>query len=129
MDDEEKNILHKDIDSSFGSILKNLLNIFESIKFSDDNICEDENSLAISSNMMQISKEIEFLLEIINKLRQKSLMRKEKKEFDRNNKKFNDILTYISNYENLFNRYNMKLKEYHEKKYYRMAQLILKNNK
>jgi hypothetical protein len=56
-------------------------------------------------------------------------MRKEKKEFDRNNKKFNDILTYISNYENLFNRYNMKLKEYHEKKYYRMAQLILKNNK
>jgi hypothetical protein len=129
MDDEEKNILHKDIDSSFGSILKNLLNIFESIKFNDDNICEDENSLAISSNMMQISKEIEFLLEIINKLRQKSLMRKEKKEFDRNNKKFNDILTYISNYENLFNRYNMKLKEYHEKKYYRMAQLILKNNK
>ena len=129
MDDEEKNILHKDIDSSFGSILKNLLNIFESIKFNDDNICEDENSLAISSNMMQISKEIEFLLEIINKLRQKSLMRKEKIEFDRNNKKFNDILTYISNYENLFNRYNMKLKEYHEKKYYRMAQLILKNNK
>ena len=129
MDDEEKNILHKDIDSSFGSILKNLLNIFESIKFNDDNICEDENSLAISSNMMQISKEIEFLLEIINKLRQKSLMRKEKKEFDRNNKKFNNILTYISNYENLFNRYNMKLKEYHEKKYYRMAQLILKNNK
>jgi hypothetical protein len=129
MDDEEKNILHKDIDSSFGSILKNLLNIFESIKFNDDNICEDENSLAISSNMMQISKEIEFLLEIINKLRQKSLMRKEKKEFDRNNKKFNDILTYISNYENLFNRYNMKLKEYHEKKYYRMAQLILKKNK
>ena len=129
MDDEEKNILHKEIDSSFGSILKNLLNIFESIKFNDENICEDENSLAISSNMMQISKEIEFLLEIINKLRQKSLMRKEKKEFDRNNKKFNDILTYISNYENLFNRYNMKLKEYHEKKYYRMAQLILKNNK
>ena len=129
MDDEEKNILHKDIDSSFGSILKNLLNIFESIKFNDDNICEDENSLAISSNMMQISKEIEFLIEIINKLRQKSLMTKEKIDFERNNKKFNDILAYISNYEKLFNRYNTKLKDYHEKKFYRMAQLILKNNK
>ena len=127
MDDEEKNILHKEIDSSFGSILKNLLNIFESIKFNDENICEDENSLAISSNMMQISKEIEFLIEIINKLRQKSLMTKEKIDFERNNKKFNDILAYISNYEKLFNRYNTKLKDYHEKKFYRMAQLIPNN--
>jgi len=128
MDVEEKNILHKEIDSSFGSILKNLLNIFESLKFNEDNICEDENSLAISSNMMQISKEIEFLLEIVSKLKQKSLMTKEKIEFEKNNKKLNEIVNYISNYENLFNRYNIKLKDYHEKKYYRMAQLMLKKS-
>jgi hypothetical protein len=128
MVDEEKNILHKEIDSSFGSILKNLLNIFECIKFNDNIILEDENSLAISSNMIQISKEIEFLLGIVNKLKQKILLSKEKLDFNKNNKKFDEILKYISKYENSYNKFNNRLKDYQEKKYYRMAQLILQDN-
>ena len=51
---EIKNELHMNIDNSFNEILKNLGNIFNSMKFNEGTSIEEANNLVITNHLSKI---------------------------------------------------------------------------
>ena len=74
--EEQKKELHLFIDSSTNNLVKNLSNIFEALKFDNNN----GGNVELNENIDSMANEINTLLNIVNKMKFRELKNQEQKE-------------------------------------------------
>jgi hypothetical protein len=110
---------HKKIDDTFNSIIKNIGNIFEKIKFNDVQVVEETNNLEIITSIESISARLNDLEKVVYDMKVEYL---KKSDYDNKTRKNNSSDLYKSHVE-----YNKKLLQLQE--IYNFIITTLKENK
>ena len=129
---EIKNELHMNIDNSFNEILKNLGNIFNSMKFNEGTSIEEANNLVITNSASNITNEIKNLLSIINRLKLKHIQtfnNKKQHNIGNENKSKNHQRTKLGQLEELHNKISKQLKESKSNDVYKYCEVFPKEQK
>ena len=89
--EEQKKELHLLIDSSTNNLVRSISNIFDAMKFDNNNNVQSGGNIEINENMDSIANEINTLLNITNKMKFKELKCNED-EPKKNNNKINSLI-------------------------------------
>lgn len=123
----QKNEIHKRVDDIFNHITKYMGNIFEKIKFNDDTIIEDTNSLEILTSSEAICNRFEDLSNIVNEMKIQFL---KKRTYDLEQRKelkkrldiyMNELSIKVLELQNVHDNYSNILKDWKNNKIYKTA--------
>lgn len=129
----EKKDLHIAIDNSFNHILRSLEFIFEGIKYNEVQYLEEANDLELSTSILTISNELNYLLKLINDMKGKFIKSYEPKKMNKQrqkdlNKDKQDILIRLNLLQELHNEMNHNLKEWKLTKAWKISASLYGDN-
>jgi hypothetical protein len=128
-----KDELHRKVDESITSIIKNIGNVVENMKFNDTQLLEETNNLELSTSVDQIDLRLIDLLKIVNEMKVEHLRKKEyfPDRAEKISKTVSDDIKKIGSkiiiLQENYNYTSMLLKEWKSSKFYKYAQSY-KNN-
>ena len=108
--EEQKKELHLFIDSSTNNLVKNLSNIFEALKFDNNN----GGNVELNENIDSMANEINTLMNIVNKMKFKELKnqeQKEKNEYRINNSQIVESLKKLAELDQNIGTYLLEMKK------------------
>jgi hypothetical protein len=123
-----KDELHRKVDESINSIIKNIGNVVDNMKFNDTQLLEETNNLELTTSVDQIDLRLTDLLKIVNEMKVEHLKKQEyqprkaeeiNKAISEEIKKINSKITILQ--EN-YNYTSMLLREWKSTKFYKYAQ-------
>ena len=126
----KKEEIHKKIDNTMASIVKNMENTFESINFNDNQLLEETNNLELLVSCEAISNNLEDLLKIVYDMKVDFLKKNEyksqqKKELQKELQNLlllpNGINSKINVLQENYNFINSLLREMKNNKYYKYS--------
>ena len=125
--EEQKKELHLLIDSSTNNLVKNLVNIFEALKFDQSNV-QSSGNIEINENMNTMANEINTLLNIVNKMKFRELKYQEEESINEGKQKVinlnNNIVEKLKKLTEIHENVENHLMEMKKSTFYVMAKYI-----
>ena len=119
----KKDEIHKKIDDNINNIVKHMGNIFESIRFNDQQLIEEANSLEVLSSTESVAQRLQELVRIVYDIKVDFLKKNENKK--KINKDASNLAGMINNkviqLQECYNFINSQLKEMKNNKYYKYS--------